>query len=63
MDWCKKNLGNYRVQIGHAVVHVQGRDPGDAIRRARMELCHEYPRMFRTIQRMQDKQFRVDSLR
>ena len=50
----------YRVQVGHAIVHVREDTPEAAIRAARRQLAAEYPRMWDVIQGMESGRFQVD---
>lgn len=50
----------YRVQLGHADVHVEGDTPELALDEARRRLSLEYPRLWNVIHEAEDAQFRVD---
>jgi hypothetical protein len=52
-------LTDYRVSIGHAVVHVRVDSRESAIREARRRLCLEMPRMWDVIERLADSRFDV----
>ena len=57
------SLNRYRVEVGHAAVHVESHCVQDAVKEARRRFCLEMPRLWDVIQTMDATRFRVQLLR
>ncbi len=56
-------LTTYRVQLGHTYTLVKGRSKEEAVLEARRQFCHEMPRMWDMIQKLDDSRFVVIPLK
>lgn len=52
-------LTDFRVQVGHVCVNVQGQSRDEAVLQAKRKLCQQMPRLWDVIHTLDDNRFQV----